>query len=130
MIKVKHRISGKEYSAIRQNDLPGEPFYSIYNDRGECVGKKVGVNHYEVKPTPHPQADVIHAFADGYEIESRHPFDEDWGDDLKPYFSEDYEFRIKPVINEALQEAEEALLAVHVERVELENIIKQLKEDL
>ena len=56
------------------------------------------------KPTPHPHAELIKAWADGAKIESRYLIDFDnveqwskWTDDDSPnWCDEDYQFRIKP----------------------------------
>ena len=49
---------------------------------------------------PHKHAEVIKAWADGAQIQSRMSGDEEWivwpGQDISPYFRSDVEYRVKP----------------------------------
>jgi hypothetical protein len=45
---------------------------------------------------PHPHAEVIKAYADGYEIEWMHPATEDWLFLREPAFEPTQKYRIKP----------------------------------
>ena len=46
--------------------------------------------------TPHKHADVIHAWADGAEIEGRRNADGEWLRDSNPGWYIDWQYRIKP----------------------------------
>ena len=45
---------------------------------------------------PHPHAEVIKAYADGYEIEWMHPATEDWVFLREPAFEPTHKYRVKP----------------------------------
>ena len=45
---------------------------------------------------PHPHAEFIKAWADGAEIQARTSSSSEWQDVGNPYWSEHYEYRIKP----------------------------------
>jgi hypothetical protein len=44
----------------------------------------------------HKHADLIHAWADGAEIEIKHPSNSSWWDAKPPAWDLNYEYRIKP----------------------------------
>jgi hypothetical protein len=44
----------------------------------------------------HKHADLIHAWADGAQIEVKHPSNGSWWDATPPAWNLDYEYRIKP----------------------------------
>ena len=44
----------------------------------------------------HKHADLIHAWADGAQIQSRNSIREDWKDNCLPIWAHDTEYRIKP----------------------------------
>lgn len=46
--------------------------------------------------TPHKHAELIKAWADGAEIQGKHPSWDDWENAAYPSWTPEYEFRIKP----------------------------------
>lgn len=59
---------------------------------------------------PHKHAELIKAWADGAEIEVKHPANGSWFDAKPPCWDTDYEYRIKPQLNPDL------IIEMHITR--------------
>ena len=76
---------------------------------------------FETKPRPH--AELIHAWAEGAEIEYK-TVSEEWRDTLQPTFVDTYEYRIKPqpTVNPKLAEAK-------AKAAELQELIAEMERE-